>query len=116
MQRSMDERFPWAGPALFMVVLAAVVVFSPVGRAFSCDLLVQLVGRLLAVAGHLIFPSCWWGISWFVFCLCVVVVVLLLLLLLSLCYCCCFVALLLLLFRVLKTLCFGHVLRCFAMF
>jgi hypothetical protein len=27
MERSMDERFPWAGPALFIVVLAAVLVF-----------------------------------------------------------------------------------------
>jgi hypothetical protein len=27
MQGSMDKRFPWAGPALFMVVLAAVVAF-----------------------------------------------------------------------------------------
>jgi hypothetical protein len=27
MERPVDERFPWAGPALFMVVLAAIVVF-----------------------------------------------------------------------------------------
>ncbi len=27
MERPMDERFPWAGPALFIAVLAAVLVF-----------------------------------------------------------------------------------------
>jgi len=27
MERPIDERLPWAGPALFIVVLAAVLVF-----------------------------------------------------------------------------------------
>jgi len=27
MERSIDERFPWAGPALFIVVLTAVLAF-----------------------------------------------------------------------------------------